>query len=127
MTLSGGIQYFEGTVQDITQRKLAEAQVTILAHAVESTTEMIGITHLHGHFIFVNRAFQKAHGYSEAEILGKTPEMLFSRIIRRDCSRKLLNNCIWAPGGARCWSRRKDGTEFPVFLSTSQIKIRADR
>jgi len=59
----GGIKYFEGTVQDITQRKHAEAQVTILAHAVESTTEMIGITDIQGRYIFANRAFQKAHGY----------------------------------------------------------------
>ena len=119
---SGGIQYFEGTVQDITQRKLAEAQVTILAHAVESTTEMIGITDLHGRFIFVNRAFQKAHGYSEAEILGKTSEMLFSPNNPPGLFAEAFEQLHLGAWRGEVLDRRKDGTEFPVFLSTSQIK-----
>ena len=41
---SGAVQYFEGTIQDITERKRAEGQVAMLAHAVESTGEMICIT-----------------------------------------------------------------------------------
>ncbi len=119
---SGGIKYFEGTVQDITQRKHAEAQVTILAHAVESTTEMIGITNLQGHFIFANHAFQKAHGYSEAEILGKTPEMLLSPNNPPGLFAEAFEQLHWGAWRGEVLSRRKDGTEFPVFLSTSQIR-----
>jgi PAS domain S-box-containing protein len=118
---SGGIQYFEGTVQDITQRKLAEAQVTILAHAIESTTEMIGITDLHGRFIFVNRAFQKAHGYSEAEILGQTPEMLLSPNNPPGLFAEAFEQLHLGAWRGEAMERRKDGTEFPVSLSTSQI------
>jgi PAS domain S-box-containing protein len=78
---SGQIAYYEGTSQDITRRKLAEAQVAMLAHAVESTTEALCITDLEDRFIFVNRAFQNTYGYSEAEILGKTPAILFPKTI----------------------------------------------
>ena len=118
----GGIQYFEGTVQDITQRKLAEAQVTILAHAVESTTEMIGITDLQGRFIFTNRAFQKAHGHTEAEILGKTPEMLLSPNNPPGLFAEAFEQLHWGAWRGEVLNRRKDGTEFPVLLSTSQIE-----
>ena len=119
---SGHIQYFEGTILDITQRKLAEAQVAILAHAVESTTEMIGITDLQGRYIFVNHAFQKAHGYSEAEILGKTPEMLFSPNNPPDLFAEAFEQLHLGAWRGGVLNRRKDGTEFPVLLSTSQIK-----
>ena len=117
----GGIQYFEGTIQEITQRKLAEAQVTILAHAVESTTEMIGITDLRGRFIFVNRAFQRAHGYPEAEILGQTPETLFSPNNPPGLFAEAFEQLHLGAWRSEVLERRKDGTEFPVLLSTSQI------
>ena len=54
---SGAVQYFEGTIQDITERKRAEGQVATLAHAVASTAEMICITDIENRFTFVNRAF----------------------------------------------------------------------
>jgi len=72
------ILHFEGTIQDITARKRAEVQVATLAHAVESSDEMICITDLEDRFTFVNRAFEKAYGYTSAEVLGKTPAILFS-------------------------------------------------
>ncbi len=112
---NGSIQYFEGTIQDITQRKLAEAQVTILAHAVESTTEMIGITDLRGDFIFVNRAFQKAHGYPEAEILGRTPEMLFSPNNPPGLYAEAFEQLHLGAWRGEVLEKRKDGTEFPFF------------
>ena len=65
-------------IRDNSSRKRAEAQIATLAHAVESTAEPICITDLEDRFTFVNCAFQKTYGYTEAEILGKTPEILFS-------------------------------------------------
>ena len=41
---SGHTLYYEGTSEDITERKLSEARITTLAQAVESTSEMICIT-----------------------------------------------------------------------------------
>ena len=76
---SGAVQYFEGTIQDITERKRAEAQVAMLAHAVESTVEMICITDMEDRFTFVNRAFLRAYGYTEGEILGKPRTCSFPR------------------------------------------------
>src|ERR1051326_9126633 len=75
---SGAVLYYEGTSQDVTERRKAEAQLAILAHAIESTSEMICITDLEDRFTFVNRAFEVAYGYAPGEILGKTPAVLFS-------------------------------------------------
>ena len=50
----------------------------MLAHGVESTTELICITDLNDRFVFTNPAFRKAFGYAAHEIIGKTPELIFS-------------------------------------------------
>ena len=118
---SGAVQYFEGTIQDITGRKRAEAQVAMLAHAVESTVEMICITDMEDRFTFVNRAFLQAYGYTEVEILGKTPALLFSPNNPPPLRSEILKQSRLDGWRGEVLDRRKDGTEFPVFLSTSKI------
>jgi len=55
----GKALYYEGTSQDVTERKRAEealkeseARLATLAHAVESTAEMICITDMEDRFTF---------------------------------------------------------------------------
>jgi PAS domain S-box-containing protein len=120
---SGAVQYFEGTIQDITERKRAEGQLLLLAHAVESTGEIICITDVEDKFTFVNRAFLEAYGYAREEILGKTPQLLISP--NNDNPPALLSEILGQTRSAgwrgEVLDRRKDGTDFPIFLSTSKI------
>ena len=124
---SGAVQYFEGTIQDITERKRAEEKLSMLAHAVESTAEMICITDTQDRFTFVNRAFSQAYGYTEEEILGKTPDILFSPKNPPTLMSKILEQSRLDGWRGEVLDRRKDGTEFPVFLSTSKIVDPAGR
>ncbi len=103
-------------------RKQAEAQIATLAHAVESTVEMICITDLQDRFIFVNRAFQETYGYTEAEILGRKPDMLVSPNNPPSLLEEILENTRMGSWRGEVLDTRKDGTEIPIFLSTSQIR-----
>ncbi|MGA9777145.1 MAG: PAS domain S-box protein [Limisphaerales bacterium] len=125
--VSGAVLYFEGTIQDITERKRAEARVAMLAHAVESTAEMICITDIQDRFTFVNRAFLRAYGLTEVEILGKTPAMLFSPNNPPTLRTEILEQTRLGGWHGEVLDRRKDGTEIPIFLSTSQIVDPAGR
>jgi len=92
-----------------------------LAHAMESTSEMICITDLNDRFTFVNRAFAVAYGYAPEEILGKTPEILFSPKNPPELLSEILAGTRAGGWRGEVLDRRKDGTEFPVFLATSQV------
>ncbi len=118
---SGAVQYFEGTIQDITERKRAEGQVATLAHAVASTAEMICITDMENQFTFVNHAFLQGYGYKEEEILGRTPDILLSPTNPPPLISKILEQSRLDGWRGEVLDRRKDGKEFPVFLSTSKI------
>ena len=117
----GAVQYFEGTVQDITKRKRAEGQLAVLAHAIESTAEMICITDIEDKFTFANRAFLRAYGYTEAELFGKTPDIIASPNNPPPLMSEILKQTRLDGWRGEVLDRRKDGTEFPVFLSTSKV------
>jgi PAS domain S-box-containing protein len=123
----GAVLYYEGTSHDITARRKAEAQLATLAHAMESTSEMICITDLDNRFTFVNRAFAVAYGYAPEEILGKTPDILYSPKNPPGLLSEILAGTRAGGWRGEVMDRRKDGTDFPVFLATSQVRDRTGR
>jgi phosphoserine phosphatase RsbU/P len=72
----GRLVHYEGTVEDITQRKLAEEKLRdseALYHSlVETLPQSIYRKDLEQRFTFVNQLFCQTLGRSAAEILGKT-------------------------------------------------------
>jgi PAS domain S-box-containing protein len=118
----GTILYYEGTSQDITERKETQLQLATLYHAIESTAEMICITNLQDQFTFVNRAFELAYGYSRAEILGKSPGILYSPRNPPGLLAEILEQTRRGGWRGEVLDRRKDGSEFPIELATSQVK-----
>jgi len=75
---NGQIQGITGTLQDITERRIAEESMRKLSLAVEQTADSILITDRKGVIEYVNPAFEETTGYSKAEILGKNPNILKS-------------------------------------------------
>jgi PAS domain S-box-containing protein len=102
----------------------AEARLSLrmLAQAIESTAEPIYITDLDHGFIFVNRAFEWTYRYVQAEVLGQPSDMLLSPktdpVVKAEL-RERTRTGSWS-GEVLC--RRKDGTEFPGSLQSSQIR-----
>lgn len=74
----GALVGFEGTMMDITERKAAEYSTQKLLRAVEQTEEVVFMTELDGRITYVNPAFERLYGYSEGEVVGKTPKILNS-------------------------------------------------
>jgi PAS domain S-box-containing protein len=118
---SGAITHFVAIQRDITDRKLAERKMITLAHAIETTSELISITDLEDRFTFVNQAFLKAYGYEEHEIMGKTTDILFSPSNPPALWMQILVQSHSGGWRGELYNRRKDGTEFPLSLSTSHI------
>ena len=79
----GRLLYYEGTVEDITQRRQAEEKVRnseALYHSlVETLPQNIFRKDLEGHFTFANQQFCKILGRPLEEIVGKTDFDFFPR------------------------------------------------
>jgi len=114
-----------GLVFDNTARKRDEEQLRIAAAAFESQQAMM-VTDADAMILRVNRAFTEITGYSAAEAVGQTPQLLQSG--RHDAN---FYRAMWATvnrtGGwqGEVWDRRKNGEEYPKWLTISAVKDEA--
>ncbi|HEX5622918.1 MAG TPA: EAL domain-containing protein, partial [Sulfuricurvum sp.] len=112
-----------GTVQDITERKHSQNELSKLWQAVEQSPSAIVITDLRGNIEYVNAAFTKATGYTSAEAIGKNPRMLHSgktlSTTYKNMWGKLSRGENWK---GEFINRHKDGTEYIEAIHVSPIR-----
>ncbi len=70
--------YIQAIVQDISERKMREAEHQKLSSVVKQSSEVIMITDLQGRIEYVNDAFEKLTGYTAEEAIGQAPRILKS-------------------------------------------------
>jgi diguanylate cyclase (GGDEF)-like protein/PAS domain S-box-containing protein len=112
-----------GTVQDITELKLAEEALRLYANVFEHSGEAILITDSDKRILAVNPAFTRLTGYGIDEIRGENPNILASGQTPAEtyCA-------MWtALEEAGYWQgevvdRRKDGSHYPKWLSISVVR-----
>jgi PAS domain S-box-containing protein len=75
---SGQTVCYQGSIEDITESKLAQQELTILGSVVEQSTETVVLTDLDGNIIYANPALERTSGYSVAEVLGQNPRLFKS-------------------------------------------------
>lgn len=63
--------------QEIAERQRVETRNTLLATAVEHAGDAIYVSDFDGNLEYANPAAEKITGYTQAEVLGKTPASLF--------------------------------------------------
>ena len=112
---------------DITHRRRVEAEMRLLAHSVESTSEMICVTDLEDRFTFVNQAFLDAYGYKRDEVLGQHARILWSPNNSPTVGQMILEETRRGGWKGELLNLRKDGSEFPIALSTSQVRDQGGR
>jgi diguanylate cyclase (GGDEF)-like protein/PAS domain S-box-containing protein len=122
--LAGDTPILEGTVIDITDRKLAEtalreseARYRLMA---ENSTDLISRITARGDFVYASDAVRMLLGYEPSEVLGRS---VFDVIVPDDhYSVRRVTGELVEPGSSRTFTyraRRKDGS-FVWFESTSR-------
>ncbi|GAA4425289.1 putative bifunctional diguanylate cyclase/phosphodiesterase [Acidovorax lacteus] len=99
-----------------TRERLASA-------VVDNTVEGVVVTDAHSRILSVNAAVTRMLGYTEAELLGKTPRVFKSG--RHDAA---FYEAMWASmretghWQGEIWNRRKNGEVFPEYMSLSAVR-----
>ncbi len=76
--VNGNVTHIVGTLQDITEQRLAEIEMRKLSTAIEQIADGIMITDPKGIIEYVNPAITEITGYSQEELIGNTPRILKS-------------------------------------------------
>ena len=108
-------------VEDITERRKLREKTRLLSHTIESLAECISITDTSDRIIFVNQAFRNTYGYTEEELLGKNISVISSLGNDSFMVRNILPATVNGGWQGEVMNRRKNGTEFPVYLATSRV------
>lgn len=111
-----------GVARDITERKETEQKIRLLAHALTSIGDCVSITDTEDRILFVNDAFTRTYGYKGDELLGEHISVVRSANNQPEVVREILPATMDGGWSGELWNRRKDGSEFQIWLSTSVVK-----
>lgn len=114
--------YYDGVVEDITHQKMAEDEIAMLSQSLKSINECVSITDIDHKIIFVNQAFLDTYGYELKELIGKSIGLVCSPKNMQNLISEILPSTISGKWHGELINQRKNGSEFPVYLSTSVIK-----
>ncbi|MDC0936225.1 PAS domain S-box protein [Pirellulales bacterium] len=133
---AGSLTHFVGLVDDVTTRVLAEDEKrdreARLAAILNTAVEAIITIDEHGECESVNGAAQQMFGYSAEEVIGNDVSMLMPSPYREEhheyISSYVKTGVKKIIGiGREVVGRRKDGSEFPIHLSVSEVQLKERR
>jgi two-component system cell cycle sensor histidine kinase/response regulator CckA len=108
-------------IRDISRKKQIEREINMLAQAVKSVQECVTITDLQDVILYVNDAFCTTYGYQYEEVVGKPIDFIRSAQSPKVQIEKILPATLKEGWQGELYNRRKDGTLFPIFLSTAVV------
>ena len=119
---------YEGTVQDITERRQAEEHLRLLAMVFSNSNEAIIVTDADNRIIATNSAFTQLTGYRQDEVTGQNPRILSAGNTPPEVFREMWE-CLERDGSwqGELWDRRKTGEPYPKWLSISLVRDAAGR
>ena len=109
-------------VRDISLRKLLEQKLSLTQSVFENTSEGIVITDAQNRIVAVNKALCEVTGYSEDELIGKTPAIWKSGHHLEPFYQALWTSLIetghWQ---GEIWNRRKNGESMPLLENINVV------
>jgi PAS domain S-box-containing protein len=111
-----------GISRDITEKKYYEERINILANALRSINECVSITDMKDKVLFLNEAFTRVYGYTEEDLKLESITKIRSINNPEELVKNILPDTIRGGWHGELLNFRKDGSEFPVSLSTSVVK-----
>jgi len=108
-------------LKEIEQKEQAQSKIKLFAYAIKGLKECVYITDLNYKTLFVNEAFEEVFCYDEKEIINKEIPILNEFHLPVSLRKEIENKTLKGGWKGEFLTKRKDGTEFYVYLSTSII------
>jgi len=120
------LMLISGTHQETSELQQAQDRLQVLKEAIDSLPIGTGITisDVHGKIIYANAVEAEMHGYAADELIGKDASILAPRCLGKPFPPlNLAKMGFWR---RECLNVRKNGSEFPVQLSSIAVRNAAE-
>ncbi len=104
------------------ERLSMEKSISLLAHAISSISECVSITDMNDRVIYVNKAFRETYKFEEEELVGNSISLVRSPNNSPALTEIILPATLQGGWKGELLNLRKDGSEFPVTVSTSVVR-----
>jgi len=105
-----GETFYQFFIHDITEKAKAEESLKRLAEAMEQSVELVAVTDIKGHFVYVNKACADKLEYSKKEIIGKHITQILPPAVSKETlyqmNAVLADHKVWS-GDLDILSKRK--------------------
>lgn len=121
---AGQVLYYEGFLEDITERKQAEQALSqsdkFTRSIIDSSLDMIITSDVERRITRFNKAAQETFGYAEPEVLGRPVNFLYAE----DAQSLAVFQSLMVSGKyvSEVSNRRRNGEVFPSYLSASVLR-----
>jgi PAS domain S-box-containing protein len=119
----GGMTSLVGAVQDITEQKRAEEQIELLKHSIDVNLDGAYWIDNSNKFVYVNDAGCQVLGYQRDELIGKPVSTVNSRATENRMREVWAQLRLKRTFTVESVHRRKDGSEFPVEVSSTYVEF----
>jgi len=124
----GRILRMVGAMQDITKRRAEEERLRLMESVILNTNDAVLITEAEPfnepgpRILFANKAFTKMTGYSQEELIGKTPRMLQNEYTdRKELDRLREGLEKWEPSDITLLNSKKNGEKYWVNIRITPL------
>ncbi|MEI8064406.1 MAG: PAS domain S-box protein, partial [Verrucomicrobiota bacterium] len=119
---TGAVTGMVGVIRDITKSRQLQEDLQLRVNALQAAANAVVLTDATGRIAWVNVAFTRLTGYTEAEALGQTMRLLKSD--RHDATfyRQLWDTiCAGQIWHGEIFNRRKDGREYVEEMTITPV------
>ena len=122
-TPEGHAERFAGVLTDVSDEREAQERQRLASTVVGNSMEGVVVTDAHSRILSANAAVTRLLGYTETELLGKTPALFKSGRHDRDFYIAMWSTmAVAGRWQGEIWNRRKNGEIFPEHMSLSSVR-----
>ena len=119
---SGKVTGISGMAMEVTDRRLADREIRLLAQTVASTRDSVALIDRHGQILFVNDSIQTLLGCDQHELIGQDISIIGAPSPGTPMREQIVRDAVDESWHGEWTARKKGGVESPLDVWLSPLR-----
>ena len=119
---SGNVTGISGMAMEITDRRIADREIRLLAQTVASTRDSVALIDRQGRVLFVNDSLQALLGCGQHELIGQDISSIGAPLPGTPMREQIVRDAVEESWHGEWTARKKEGREFPLDVWLSPLR-----